>query len=108
MKGVKILSTSGPTEPSRDDPTLPNSWYPKGTIAKYAPDGKRVGTYNRNFYRVERYAPGISPENVEEEARDLMIRMLKDPALLMHPRSPLRMEVERFIGKKAMRAGGLI
>lgn len=109
MKEVTIKSVTSPGDQweADRDPTLPNPWYPAGTLAKYGPDGARIGTYNRNFYRIERRVQGIPPEDAEAIARDLLIRMLQQISPIASIPTVLRHDVGAFLGRAAMKKAGV-
>ncbi len=94
-------------------PGLPNPAWPHGVILRYNAGGCRMGKYNAKYYRVDRLAAGITPENEADKARDLLLAILKDLGRdgsysdTFVISTSTREAVRDFLGPKALKAAGI-
>ncbi len=91
-------------------PELPSPLWPHGLIVKYSADGTVKGKYNQKYYRVERAIIGITPDNAEGKARDILIRALQAIQEFNGGGLPLYLrthEMKEFIGDKMFKQAGL-
>lgn len=87
-------------------PGLPNPFWPNGVILRYNAGGCRMGKYNAKYYRVDRLAAGITPENEADRARDLLLAILKSD-IDGNGAALARNNARGFLGPKALKAAGI-